>query len=507
MDEKQPEEQKLNLSLKEEEMEENKNAEELEENQNSINNEKEEEKEQQNSENNFESESPKKENIRYPEEEEEKIEQKEQKVEQEEENEEEKKEKEEKDEEKEEKDEEKEEKEEKGEKSEEKNADEEEKGEEEKKIDQEEEKDESQEDPKDIQDSPILKKEKIRIKKLPKISKMNKNLTDGNINHVTTTNTSENIITNQSSEFTIMKNKIEDFCHPKIRNQYYYNLKSLDNIFKTKKLMIEQNRQIFKKKELTAEERELEQLEELRKIKNPFTLTHEEKKKYLDLYNCDEMEENLMDLKKSVKKKELYKNDEFNTTKFNEYRAFKIFYNKMRKNNEIFRKGGDNIKTPSFNLIRAANKFRAVPNPIGVVKRKGEANKMELNNKLVGDNYVKCICESLKVSEHITEINLRKNRLSDISVIPLFQTIINNPVLLKQITLIDLSYNKIGIAATELMCKYMSEYNCNLEHLNLESNNLGNNNAKKIINTISNNLDSKIRYLNLGQNTLDDDIS
>ena len=89
--------------------------------------------------------------------------------------------------------------------------------------------------------------------------------------------------------------------------------------------------------------------------------------------------------------------------KFNEYRAFKIFYQKMRKDNEIFRKGGENIKTPSFNLIRAANKYRAVPSAIGVVKRKGEANKMELNNKLVGDNYVKCICESLKVSEHITE--------------------------------------------------------------------------------------------------------
>ena len=57
------------------------------------------------------------------------------------------------------------------------------------------------------------------------------------------------------------------------------------------------------------------------------------------------------------------------------------------------------------------------------------------------------------------------------------------------------------------MCQYMNEYNFILEHLNLESNKLGNNNAKKIKNTISTNLESKIRYLNLGQNILDDDVS
>ena len=53
----------------------------------------------------------------------------------------------------------------------------------------------------------------------------------------------------------------------------------------------------------------------------------------------------------------------------------------------------------------------------------------------------------------------------------------------------------------------MPEYNYSLVPINLEENNLGNNNAKKIIVAIYDNFDSKIRYLNLGQNNLDDDVS
>ena len=49
--------------------------------------------------------------------------------------------------------------------------------------------------------------------------------------------------------------------------------------------------------------------------------------------------------------------------------SFKVFYEKMRKEEEILRKGG-NVKTPSFNLIKGEKKYRIVPNPIGVEKKK-----------------------------------------------------------------------------------------------------------------------------------------
>ena len=417
-----------------------------EENKNNINNEITEEKETENIENNNESEPSNKENNRYPEE---KVE--ENKVEEKEEN-------------------------------------------EEKSFHDENE---------SIKDSIYKIQNTVPRRKLPKI--LNKNFTEATINQINTT-ISDHVLTKESSDYTIMRNKIENFCHPKIRNQHYFNMKSLDNVFKTKKLMFEQNKKINKKKNLTEKEKELEQLEELRKLQNPITLTREETKKYLQLYNCREIEENIEDLKLTSKLKD-YKSTEFNTTRYSEYNAFKIFYSKMRKDNEIIRKGGENIKTPSFNLIRATKKFNAVPNPIGVVKRKGDMSKMELKNKLVGDKYVRCLCESLEVSDHLSEINLSKNRLSDISIIPLFKTLTKNIPLLKQIKLIDLSFNKIAIAATELICQFILEIDCNLEHLNLESNNLGNNNANKIINAIHTNLDSKIRYLNLAQNILDDEIA
>ena len=347
---------------------------------------------------------------------------------------------------------------------------------------------------------------KIRVRKLPKILKLNKNLTEGILSQETNTNSSVHTLTKETSDFKIMRNKIENFCHPKIRNQYYYNLQTLETPFKAKKSLLGQKKPLSQKKELTKEQRERLEFEEIRKLTTPVTLTKEETRKYLNLYNCNEIEENLMDLKISAKFNE-YKSTDFNTTRFSEYKAFKIFYNKMRRDNELIRKGGESIKTPSFNLIRATKKFKVVPNPIGVVKRSGEINKLELNNKLVGDNYIRSLCESLEVSDHLTDINLGKNRLSDISIIPLFKTIIKNSPLLKQISLIDLSYNKIGIAATELISQYILEVDCNLEHLNLESNNLGNNNAKKIINAIHTNLDTKIRYLNLGQNIIDDEVA
>ena len=348
-----------------------------------------------------------------------------------------------------------------------------------------------------------VKKDKIRVRKLPKLGKLCKSLTEAAINNVTTANTSENHFSRENSEYTIMKNKLEDFRRPKIRNEYYLQAKSIDTNFHKKLLKFEQKKIV---KELTEEEKIIEKMKEIRIIKKPFIMTKSEKEKYLDLYNCNEVEENLRDLKGSETMKG-YKCEDFNMTRFNEPQSFNVFYQKMKKDTEIFRKGGEKMNTPSFNLIRATKKYKTIPKPIGVVKKKGDPHKMELNNKLVGDDYVKCICESLKVSDHITEINLRKNRLSDISIIPLFQTIIKNNMLLKQLVLIDLSYNRIAIAATELICKYIIDYNCCLEHLNLESNNLGNNNARKIINSISTNLETRMKYLNLAQNLLDDEVS
>ena len=296
-------------------------------------------------------------------------------------------------------------------------------------------------------------KKSQRNKKLPKILNFAKSQTTNTINQITTKTPEKK----RSSEFLKMHQKILEFTSPKIRNNYYNNLKTLDNIFLQKKAEYDKQNKLMNMKELTPEEFEKEQLAKIERIKNPFKLTNTETKKYLDIYNYSEIQNEMNNLKSSYKQRN-YKSTDFNTTRFSEAKAFKIFYSKMRKDNEIIRKGGSSIKTPSFNLIRAAKKYNVVPNPVGVVKRKGEINKMEMRNRLCGDNYVKCLCESLKISEHITEINLKKNRLSDISIIQLFNSIIKNNILLKQLTFIDLSFNKLGFAGTTIICQYMSEF-------------------------------------------------
>ena len=320
---------------------------------------------------------------------------------------------------------------------------------------------------------------------------------------------SDSLIDNENSTNALlrMKNQLNKIFKPQIRNEKYNKIKTIDYTFNKKSIeMKKQLEKIQKKRILSLEEQEKERIKEIRTIKKPIKLTSLEKNKYLDLYACNEVKNNSMELKKTYLNKN-YSSAEFGQTKFLDKNSFNVFYKKVHKNNEIYRKGGEQLKTPSFNLIRATKEFKVVPNPIGVVKKKGEESKLDLNNKKLGDDYIQCVNKSLELSEHLTSLDLGKNRLSDMSLIPLIKTIIKNNNLLTKLTEINLSYNKLGLAASELLCKYLQELDCNLEILNLESNGLGINNSKKIIEAIPKNLSHKIRYLNLAKNVLDDDVS
>ena len=334
-------------------------------------------------------------------------------------------------------------------------------------------------------------KHKIKIKK----RKLNSSKSDSIISK------------DNASALTYMKNQLNNICMPQIRNEYYSKIKTIDYTFnKITTQKKEQIERIRKKRVLSIEEQEKERIKEIRTIKKPIKLTSLENNKYLDLYACNEIKNNNLELKKTYLNKN-YSCSDFGKTKFLDNNSFNVFYNKVHKDNEIFRKGGDQLKTPSFNLIRATKEFKVVPNPIGVVKKKGEESKLDLNNKKMGDDYIQCVNKSLEISDHITSLDLGKNRLSDMSLIPLIKTIIKNNNLLQKLIEINLSYNKIGIAATELLCQYLLEFECSLEIINLESNGLGITNGKKIIEAIPKNLSNKLKYLNLAKNILDDDVS
>ena len=196
----------------------------------------------------------------------------------------------------------------------------------------------------------IQKNHKVpKNKRLPKIMKFAKSLTENSIQRITT-NASEN---KKDNIYSIMYKKVLDFNAPKIRNNHYNNIKTMNNVFLQKKKEYEKQNKLYSLKGLTEEEFEKEKLERLEKMKNPFKLTDTETRKYLDLYNYDGMKENIQDLKNTQNQKN-YKSMDFNTTRYSDSKAFNIFYSKMRRDNEIIRKGGINLKTPSFNLISSA---------------------------------------------------------------------------------------------------------------------------------------------------------
>ena len=247
------------------------------------------------------------------------------------------------------------------------------------------------------------------------------------------------------------------------------------------------------------------QFEEMQTHTEP-PLTNEDRADYIRLYNSTETRNDIDRLERDYNNP-IYENHDFQKTRYSDPASFNIFFNKLHKDNEIFRKGANTLSTPSFNFVRNTIKYRIVPNPIGVVKRKGDISKVELNNKRVGDSYIQCLTNSLSVAEHISELDLSKNRLSDISFIPLFNTIITNKILLGKLVSLNISYNKMGFTGAEILNKYLNDPLCSLETLNLEGLNLGNTNMRNIINAITNSIYAKLKYLNIGQNNIGDDIA
>ena len=227
---------------------------------------------------------------------------------------------------------------------------------------------------------------------------------------------------------------------------------------------------------------------------------------------------NLSSIKKSLKRNNSdfqikynsfikYKQENFGETKYSNENSFSNFYSKLHKILEYKRKDCSNINTPSFNFIDATKKFKIIPNPIGIIKRKGKENVINLNHKRMGDSYLMSISNALSVSNHITSINLSENRINDYSLVFLCKTIENNYDLINKINSLDLSYNnKIYENGINSLCEYFSNSKCVLEKINLEGNYFGNRLLKKLIENLYKNLNNNLLYANFGLNDLDDEI-
>ena len=228
----------------------------------------------------------------------------------------------------------------------------------------------------------------------------------------------------------------------------------------------------------------------------------------INLLNCDEVYDQLYDFVYSLDKDKFEINiSQFNKTKYNTIGSHSQFYTKMKKFSECKRKDLLQKNTPSFGLIDAMKENNLIPNPVGFLKRNGNENILNLNHMKMGDDYIKCISKSLKVADHLTELHLSGNRITNNGINPLLRSINENSNLIKKISVLDLSFNKLGREAIKELTNLINNFGCELTHINLEANALGNLLVSSLAHEITVNISDRIKYINLGQNNLNDEVA
>jgi Ran GTPase-activating protein (RanGAP) involved in mRNA processing and transport len=234
-----------------------------------------------------------------------------------------------------------------------------------------------------------------------------------------------------------------------------------------------------------------------------FTIVENEKL-MIQVFNSDKthdmISEFILNENRSIKDQAI-----FNKTKYSSIDSHETFYNKYKNFTNIKRKGLVQIKTPSFEYIKACNSGMLVPNPLGLISRKGNENQLFLKNQKIGDNYLKALSEGLKYSDHLDELYLSSNRLTFYGVNPLMTSMQSNQKLSKMLRVLDLSFNKIGSESVKKIVNFIANENCELQRLNLEGNSIGDEMIIKLCESISRSLSGKLNYINFGKNLISDE--
>ncbi len=262
------------------------------------------------------------------------------------------------------------------------------------------------------------------------------------------------------------------------------------------------------------------------KLKRKFLLknneeeeTKKEKNMYIQIINSQKITDNneLRILRKKILKNSNiktkldsyinYSQEKFRNTNYNDKKSFIVFYKKLHNSFDLQRKGAINLKTPSFNFIDGANKFKIIPNPMAFIKREGDNSIININHKRMGDNYIFALSKSLEVIKHITEISLSQNRLTDIGITTLCNSLLSNDNLINKLIVLDISYNKLGSQSIYSLGKFLDDPYSVLQHLNIEGNLFGNRLIIYLIKIITKSKSDIISYLNFGVNNINDDCS
>ena len=202
---------------------------------------------------------------------------------------------------------------------------------------------------------------------------------------------------------------------------------------------------------------------------------------------------------KIVKKKE---KNPFNFTRYASLDNIGRFHKLYRDFKNLCRKHYINEKSASFAFIKTCDKERVVCNPLGLLKRKGDEHTLEMNNQHSGDRFINCLSTGLKYTNNLSNLEISSNRLTHKGIEKLFMNIKQNESFVRNIIKLNLSNNNIGESGIQKLSTFIEDKNCQLEHLNIEGNNLGDNNINYICGNIALYIWNKITYLNLGKNKI-----
>ena len=202
--------------------------------------------------------------------------------------------------------------------------------------------------------------------------------------------------------------------------------------------------------------------------------------------------------------KNKYGFNKFHKTNYSTESCMREFFNKYSQFNTIYRKHPLDNCTPSLAFIKYSNEEKIIPNPLGLLKRAGDNEKLEMNFQKVGDNYINVLGNSLQYSDNLSSLELSGNRISAVGINQLFSSINKNKELILNLRSIDLSDNNIGNQDISEILKFLQEPKNAVENLNLYGNLLGDDNTKKILDVYSKVEAYNKTSLNIGKNNIHD---
>ena len=172
---------------------------------------------------------------------------------------------------------------------------------------------------------------------------------------------------------------------------------------------------------------------------------------------------------------------QFNQTNYVNQSCMKEYYKKYSKYNNLIRKHPLSNCTPSWAFIKSSNEEKIIPNPLGLLRRFGEQNNLDINNQKVGDTYMKSLSCSLRYyNQHLSKLEFAGNRLTSMGTSDLFKSLNTNKELAYKLRSIDLGENKIGTNNIDELLEFIRDPKCNIEELNFFGNFIGDDSIIKI---------------------------